>query len=70
MPITYTHTQNVKVKKEKKWKNNNIDDNSNNDDDDDRNGQNFEEEFNNIKYPHKCEINSFREKADCRLFSL
>ena len=27
-------------------------------------------EFNNIKHQHKCEINSFREKADYRLFFL
>ena len=27
-------------------------------------------EFNNIKHQHKCKINSFREKADYRLFFL
>ena len=27
-------------------------------------------EFNNTKHQHKCEINSFREKADYRLFFL
>ena len=27
-------------------------------------------EFDNIKHQHKCEINSFRKKADYRLFFL
>ena len=44
------------IKVKKKWSNNNIDTDNNNDD--------------NTKHQHKCEINSFREKADYRLFFL